>query len=144
MHEITSFNGAFRFLSNFWPAPVILDGVEYPTVEHAYQTAKTLDPEMRKVVKEQLTPGKAKRLGFAIPKRNDWTDVNLQVMFDLLVQKFSKNPLRQQLLDTGDAKLIEGNNWGDKHWGKVLEDGKWVGANHLGDLLMTIREKLRE
>jgi len=31
--------------SNFVASVVLLDGLEYPTVEHAYQAAKTLDQE---------------------------------------------------------------------------------------------------
>jgi N-glycosidase YbiA len=143
MDDVMEFKDEFRFLSNFWITPVHLDGIEYPSVEHAYQAAKSLDPDMREFIRLQPTPGKAKKAAFLLPVRPDWTDVNLQIMYDLLREKFSREPLRTQLLDTVDAKLVEGNNWGDKHWGKVFEDGHWVGANHLGDLLMTIREELR-
>lgn len=45
---IDRFDGTkYRFLSNFWPAIVFYDGLEYPTTEHAYQAAKTLDWEKR-------------------------------------------------------------------------------------------------
>lgn len=37
---IKEFQGEYRWLSNFWPARVVLDGVEYPTVENAYQASK--------------------------------------------------------------------------------------------------------
>ena len=42
--DVTEFQGEYRFLSNFWPAQVVFEGVTYPTSEHAYQAAKTLDP----------------------------------------------------------------------------------------------------
>lgn len=42
---IAEFHGPYLFLSNFFPATVQLDGIPYPSVEHAYQTAKTLDPQ---------------------------------------------------------------------------------------------------
>lgn len=44
--KIRSFTGTHRFLSNFHPAPVLLDGVVYPTVEHAFQAAKARAPIM--------------------------------------------------------------------------------------------------
>lgn len=40
---------------------------------------------------------------------------------------------------TGDAELIEGNNWGDTFWGVC--NGR--GENMLGKLLMEIRDYLR-
>ncbi len=44
---IREFKGEFRFLSNFFPSRIYHDGIEYPTVEHAFQAAKTLDFEQR-------------------------------------------------------------------------------------------------
>ena len=40
--RITRFHGEYRFLSNFYPVKVEYDGVQYPTVEHAYQAAKVM------------------------------------------------------------------------------------------------------
>ncbi len=62
-------------------------------------------------------------------------------MRDLLRQKFARPDLRQALLDTGAAELIEGNNWGDRQWGRVLVKGKWIGQNQLGKLLMQVRDE---
>ena len=39
---IDSFQGEYRFLSNFWPCVVEYEGTEYPSVENAYQAAKTI------------------------------------------------------------------------------------------------------
>jgi predicted NAD-dependent protein-ADP-ribosyltransferase YbiA (DUF1768 family) len=39
---------------------------------------------------------------------------------------------------TGSEEIIEWNNWGDRIWGKTY-DG--VGENHLGKILMKIREE---
>lgn len=136
---IASFLGPYRWLSNFHPAPVVLDGVTYPTVEHAFQAAKTLDPLERRRMLLQPNPGKVKRLGQRVRKRPDWKAVRLSVMFELLRQKFAHAPLRQALLETGDAVLIEGNVWGDVYWGQC----GGVGQNHLGKLLMRVREEVR-
>src|SRR3954468_6821071 len=53
---IDSFQGEYRFLSNFWPAGVEFEGITYPTAEHAYQAAKTLDVALRKRIAAEPTP----------------------------------------------------------------------------------------
>lgn len=137
---IDSFQGKHRWLSNFWPAKVTLDGIEFPTVEHAYVAAKTLDVDKRREIAMVSTPGQVKRLGRALDLRADWEDVKIEVMGDLLWQKFHLAELREKLMNTGEIELIEGNNWGDTFWG--VSHG--VGENHLGKLLMMVRALLHE
>lgn len=133
--KIDSFSGQYRWLSNFSPALVTLDDVEYISVEHAYQAAKSHDAHYRWCIARCPTPTDAKRLGKSVPLRFDWSDVKLQIMEDLLRQKFSQPFFRSKLQATGTAKLIEGNYWGDTFWGVC----NGVGTNHLGRLLMLIR-----
>ena len=137
---IDSFTGPNRFLSNFWPAKVMFEGEEYSSVEHAYVAAKTTDEEARKTIRG-LTPGQAKRFGRSkIQLREDWEDIKLHVMRELVSYKFFHNPdLSQLLLDTGDQELIEGNTWGDTYWGVCFD----VGLNNLGKILMEIRSELK-
>lgn len=138
--RIEAFSGDYRWLSNFYPCDVSLDGDIYPTVEHAFQAAKTADTTMRRVIRQAPTPGLAKKLGRAVKRlRSDWDTQRLTVMLDLLRQKFAHPELRELLLATGDADLVEGNYWNDRYWGSV--DG--VGENHLGRLLMKVRKELR-
>jgi len=62
------------------------------------------------------------------------------VMMEVTLLKFINNPvLRQQLLDTGDQRLVEGNKWGDIYWGVC----KGCGRNQLGKTLMRAREMFR-
>src|SRR4051794_12014978 len=70
--KIDSFESQYRFLSNFYPAQVEFEGMTYPSVEHAYQSAKTLDPAIRKQIAAAPTAGEAKRLGRAQQVRPDW------------------------------------------------------------------------
>lgn len=80
-------------------------------------------------------------LGQRVTLRGDWEDIKVSVMEDVVRLKFAHHPdLRDKLLATGKAKLIEGNNWGDTFWGMV--DGR--GRNELGKILMRRRERLRE
>lgn len=135
---IESFSGQYRFLSNFYPAEIELVGVTYPTVEHAYQASKTLIPTEREIIRAAKTPGQAKALGRRVSIVPEWNQIRIGVMRDLLVTKFADKVLRAELVETGDAKLIEGNHWGDTFWGV----SKGRGENWLGRLLMEIRDEI--
>lgn len=136
---ITSFRGTFRWLSNFGEGEAAYDGVVYPSSEHAYMAAKTLDPQERLLIREAKTPGAAKRLGMKVTLREDWDDIRVSIMEEIVSDKYSRSPtLQMKLLATGDEHLAEGNNWGDRFWGTV--DGE--GDNHLGKILMRIRHQL--
>ena len=136
---INSFKDEYRFLSNFWPALVEFEDNVYPSVEHAYQAAKTLDQDYRERIYFAPTPSVAKILGRQAPLREDWEEVKIDIMRNLLVQKFSIFELKSKLLATGNEELIEGNWWGDTFWGVC----NGVGHNMLGKLLMEIREEIR-
>lgn len=137
---ILKFEGPFYFLSNFYdPALVDYLGAIYPTTEHAYQAAKSLDPMVRKRIREAKRPHDAKKKGRAIELRPDWEEVKDDVMLELLRQKFKTPELRQKLVETGDAYLEEGNWWGDVYWGVC----KGKGLNKLGLLLMQVRREVR-
>lgn len=130
---IGSFSGRYSFLSNFYIEP---DGTH---VEGEFQAAKCRHPSDRDRFKG-LAPGQAKRLGRQITLRQDWEYVRISVMLDLLVNKFKDHQqLRELLLNTGTATLIEGNHWHDHFWGVC----NGVGQNHLGVLLMSIRDLSR-
>lgn len=137
---IDSFTGAYRFLSNFYVCPFEWDGKMWPTAEHAYQAAKCADPAEADQVRKQSKAGQAKRLGKRVKIREDWEEIKLDVMEEIVHAKFSQGRLRELLLKTGDRELREGNDWGDTFWGTV--DGH--GENHLGKILMAVRDNLPE
>lgn len=139
---IIRFGGAYRFLSNFHPSPIVVWGMKYPTAEHAYQSAKS--PTFWGVVRFSLmtydkTPGQVKRLGQKITLRPEWKYMKLLVMAHIVQIKFEIPELRAQLLATKDYELVEGNDWGDKFWGEC--DGE--GENNLGKILMVERALIR-
>ena len=134
---IKDFRGEFAFLSNFAPCEVEFEGIKFQSTEAAYQAAKTKDLEARKEFR-YLGPGEAKRLGNKIEMRKDWESIKLGVMEEVLRKKFSTDPYKQRLIDTGDQDLIEENWWNDTWWGVC----KGKGLNNLGKLLMKIREEL--
>ena len=145
--EISAFRGPHDFLSNFYAADVEFDGAEYPTIEHAFQAAKSLDFGQRRTIKNAKSASEAKRMGRKIKRREDWFDVSLEVMEALVRQKFTRYPeLKSKLLETGDAILIEGNNWNDRFYGAVYDTNRneWMGENHLGKILMKVRDELKQ
>ena len=143
MNQILGFFKEYRFLSNFDEhpdAPIFIDGfsgtkISCTNVEAAFQASKTFDIEERYLIAHANTPGKAKKLGKAVTLRPDWEEVKISVMRDLLLQKFSYPRYKLLLKSTGDAYLEETNSWGDRFWGVDK-----IGMNHLGKLLMEIRE----
>ena len=143
MEVIDSFIGEYDFLSNFYfPCDILFEGKLYPSTEHAFQAAKTLDSAEREKIRRANTPGIAKRLGRSpkeITMRPDCESIKTNVMLQVLRVKFAHEDLKQKLLATGDAKLVEGNLWGDTCWGVC----NGVGENRLGILLMQVRDELR-
>lgn len=140
--------GEFSFLSNFYPAQVKFEGLNYPTVEHAYQASKSTEFFFRKLIVALPAnkAGLAKKRGRTIRLRKDWEDVKINIMHDLLCSKFKQDPLKTKLLSTGKFKLIEGNYWHDNIWGDCFckKCKNIEGENWLGKLLMDVREQLNE
>ena len=140
MKTINSFTRENHFLSNFFNAPVIYEGVQYLNNEAAFQSAKVTSLTEKKKF-ENLQPNHAKSLGRRVKLRSDWEKIKDQVMYDCVKDKFTRNlDLKNKLLATKDAKLIEGNTWNDKYWGVC----NGVGQNKLGHILMKVREELKQ
>ena len=137
--QIKGFFGEYRYLSNFELGRVIFEGIEYPSSENAYQAAKSLDVDVRKQF-VNITPSESKKLGRQIEMRKDWDEVKYRVMYDIVLDKFTRHSkFGDLLIETGDRYLEETNHWGDKIWGVC--DG--VGTNWLGKILMDVRTQIK-
>lgn len=140
-----TFRGEFDFLSNFYPQPIVFEGREWLTSEHAYQASKTLVDEEWQQIRDAPSAGKAKRLGKRkedggiVTLRPDWKEVRVGIMHAIQEAKFSIPELEQKLLSTGKLRLVEGNVWNDGFWG--VDNRTGLGQNVLGKLLMQIREE---
>jgi ribA/ribD-fused uncharacterized protein len=150
--KITRFMGNELFLSNFYYVDIVYKGETYPTLEHAYQAAKTRSKRERRKIQNIKYPGHAKNYGKELKRRGlvreDWAEVNEKIMESLLRQKFGKQHISKlwiRLKNTGRKKLIEGNWWKDRFWGmEICKDTKLRGKNRLGKLLMKIRSELNK
>ena len=132
------FRHQYRFLSNSAPARVRFGGRVVPTVEHAHQMAKTNGVTAKTAIARCATPDDARELGATFETRPDWPEVRLPIMHGLLRQKFAHRAGADLLVATAPRPLVDTNTWGDTYWGVV--DG--VGENHLGRLLMAVRDEL--
>ena len=137
---ISGFRGPNRFLSNFYPAEFLYGEWICKTAEHAYQASKarfSLDAEE---IISARSPGHAKRLARQIVLRPDWLSERENIMLSILRVKFTPGSLPANLLlETGEARLVETNTWGDTFWGVCNGYGK----NTLGILLTQIRDEIR-
>lgn len=136
-NHIEQFRGEHYFLSNFFPSPVVYDGIIFQNNEAAFQAQK--QPEIAEVF-ASLPLNKAKQTGRQVKLRPDWESVKDTIMEEIVRAKFSQNThLRKKLIATGNAELIEGNHWGDTYWGVCFGKGR----NKLGEILMKIRAELQ-
>ena len=143
-HEIRSFRGDYWFLSNFYPCTITYDGFEFKSLEAAFQAAKCTDL-IERAMYQQLQPAEAKKLGRKIALRDDWEDVKLSILTELVILKFVGNPeLMGALLATGSAGLVEGNTWHDNFYGNCICNRcrDTIGLNHLGRILEQLRDRL--
>lgn len=141
MSIIKEFKDEYRWLSNFWPVLINVEGITYHHVEGAYMAMKTTNIEERRDIALMINPGMAKRAGKQVTLRPDWDKMKVRVMYNLLKLKFAPgSDLASKLLATENALLIEGNAWNDTFWGVC----KGQGQNRLGLLLMRVRNELKE
>lgn len=134
---IYGFRGEFRWMSNFHLVQIDFESRRWPSVEHAYQAAKTTIEEEKAAVLEALTPGLAKRLGRTLTIRPDWLEVRLGIMLRLQRLKYQDPDLAFLLSRTGTRHIEETNVWGDTFWGVC----NGVGENQMGMVLMQVRSE---
>lgn len=138
-NNIKGFFGEYRWLSNFEPCKVFYEGLEYPSSENAYQSAKSLDLEVRLEI-SKLSPSESKKISKKIELRPDWEEIKYEVMFSVVFDKFIRNKeLKTKLLSSGNKYLEETNHWNDKFYGVCNGDG----LNVLGKIIMEVRGILR-
>jgi len=128
--------------SNFSGFPVYVDGEWWSTSEHYFQAMKYETEELQNWVQFAPTPMEAANRGRnpKFPKRKDWDVVRHVYMEKALLDKYQRHEeLRELLLSTGDSFIYE-HTKNDCYWGDC---GDRSGKNHLGLLLMKVRNSLR-
>lgn len=132
----------YECFSNFYPSPMIVDGKKWPTVEHVFQAAKTEDPVEQEKIRLARTPKDSKRLGRQVKLRSDWEDIKYMAMRRFVSIKFSVEPFKSILLESGNRDIYEDSPY-DDIWGTGVKGGIGIGKNYLGDILMEVRGDLK-
>jgi ribA/ribD-fused uncharacterized protein len=138
----------YIYFSPYTSHSLEIDGVFYPTVEHAYQCARYTDPKIIEEIRTAPSPLKAwevssKYKSVQIPefKKDEY---KLEVMKKLMTLKaLQHEDVRKALVDSGEMKIVKHIVTyppGDGFWDDG-EDGK--GLNHTGRMWMEIREELK-
>lgn len=137
----------FGAFSNLHRRPVLFEGVVYPTSEHAYQAGKARKDEVREWLMAAPSPALLAMASHGLyvwDIHPDWAKTKFQRMKRILLAKFTQHSdLQQLLLSTGESRLVESatvDNAVNRLWGEV--NGK--GQNKLGELLMEVRNEIRE
>ena len=136
---INQFKGEYDFLNNRFGCCFVWQGLQYGNAEAAYQASKCEDESERKVY-AGCSSDKAALKGKEQVPFPGWEEARLDIMESILRAKFKQNSvLMKKLIDTGNCILINGNNKKEIYWGVDLYS--WQGENHLGEILMNIRNK---
>ncbi|MFJ2814060.1 NADAR family protein [Streptomyces sp. NPDC087294] len=144
-------------LSQWWPSPFTVSGVEYATAEHWMMAAKArlfADPEAERRVLAAAHPAEAKKAGRLVRGFDDavWARERYGIVVEGNVHKFAADEeVRAFLVNTGERVLVEASPV-DRVWGIGLaaddaaarEPERWRGPNLLGFALMEARARLRE
>ena len=131
----------WRLLSNMAHTPFEINGIRYLSVEHYYQSMKSIDRFEQRFVREDPNAFEAKLRGKSVTLHPHWPEVKDAVMETALEAKFAQHePSRRLLLSTGDAALVHDAPW-DAYWGAGRHGN---GLNALGDMLESFRTHYRK
>lgn len=128
--------------SNFSSHPIVINGCQYKTTEHYFQSQKFAGLAYEKLIISARSPKEAADLGRAKthPLRGDWEKIKNDVMLMAILAKFTQHTdLLDLLLSTGESYIAE-HTINDKYWGDGGDDS---GQNMLGKILMHVRDSLR-
>ena len=134
----------FYPFDNFSSFKVEWNGYLFASVEEAYQAASFMgsDEELVEKIKKSHSADEAQRIAYANrdKRREDWDDVKISIMEELLRLKIEQNPyVKKKLLQTGDYMIVE-DSPKDDFWGWGPNRN---GQNNLGKLWMKLREGLK-
>lgn len=132
------------FLNNKSPCVLTFKGLTFPSAENAFQSTRFSDFK----TKQKFTvfaPFEAEYKGHQFKTTEpDWDNKKYDLMYEVLKTKFSDPILKQLLLDTGDNIIVITNKNHEHEWGVcTCYKCKHTGANKAGQLLMLLRDELR-
>lgn len=155
---VEKFRGQFFPFSNMYPLPVPIRAdcdIWVPSSEHAYMANRFSSLRIqRRVAQARGDKSDARSYRDALAAKRlahryirdgallavETDEERVELMERVVYQKIERNiGVRALLLSTGNEEIYEGNEWGDRFWG-VSPPGSLEGENHLGRILMKLRE----
>jgi N-glycosidase YbiA len=135
---------AYGCFSNFSAHPITVDGKQYPTTEHYFQSQKFAgtDDAHAEDIRQAKSPMIAARLGRSRKHkmREDWESEKDSVMRRAVLAKFTTHrDIREILRGTGEADIVEVTT-DDYYWGCGTAG---TGKNRLGQILVEVRTLLQ-
>lgn len=132
----------YYVFSNFSAFSIMWKGQYCPTCEHAFQSEKFEDETLKERIRKTMSAHDAKKLAHEHKDkyRNNWGQVKLGVMKEILREKVRQHSyVKEKLIESGTRTLIEDSSH-DDYWGwGPSKDG----ANHLGKLWMEVKEEVK-
>ena len=150
-----TFYGKNSPYSNFYYVEFDYKGYKVTSSEQAFMLEKALmfDKSMVERILSTTNPAEIKKLGRKVKNFDEkkWNEVRYDIMVDILCAKFSIEPLKTELLNTGIEFIVEASPT-DKLWGAGLALGDprlnyakyYPGRNLLGHALMDARARLED
>ncbi len=138
----------YIYFSPYTSHAIEIDGIVYPTVEHAYQCARYTDSKIINEISTAHSPVKAwetstKYKYLQIPEFKS-EDYKRKIMKKLMRLKADQHEeVRKALIDSGDLEIVKHIVTyppGDGFWDDG-EDGK--GQNQIGKIWMEIRKEIK-
>jgi hypothetical protein len=138
----------YIYFSPYTAHALEINGVIFPTLEHAYQCKRYIDKKIIEEIRNAPSPVKAWEISsrykqVQIPEFKT-EEFKLKVMKELMVLKAKQHEdVRKALIDSGDLEIVKhivSGPPGDGFWDDG-EDGK--GLNHIGKMWMEIRDDLK-
>lgn len=142
--------------SQWYEHEMTIDGVTYNTAEQFMMAMKAKhfgDEEIYQNIMATGEPSRQKALGRKVKNFNvdQWSKVSRAYVRIGNLEKFSDPALKKILLDTGNKTIVEASPY-DKVWGiglgendpRALDKSQWQGLNWLGEVLMEVRQIIRE
>ena len=143
--------------SQWYPSVFMINGIQYGCAEQYMMCGKARlfgDEEALAEIMASDDPKTQKRIGRRVKGFDvaQWEAVARDVVREANLAKFSQNPrLYQYIMDSGDRTIVEASPE-DRVWGigrgawepNNEDESTWNGTNWLGEVLMQVREQLRE
>jgi ribA/ribD-fused uncharacterized protein len=147
--DIKPINGRINFyektapyyeFTNFYPAPLMIDSILFPTSEHYFQAQKFSHLSVSDFIKSRKSPFEVAEFGLPLFNNfivNNWNSVRTNLLEIALLEKAKDPNIIQLLLSTKNHPIVYLNPK-DPKWGATPTGGD----NYMGEFWVSIRKTI--